>query len=97
MRLATLAQAMSSTMTATPTAHSSTRDSGPGLGPAALRSAATIARGRATESGSVRGLVSRWMRRLCLYALVSSAVAAASETPGFRLTSTSIQSQLYAL
>jgi hypothetical protein len=94
IRFVTLAQAMSSTITATPAIHTSTRDSSPGSGPAACFTGPAIARGCDSESAMTRGFSARARARLRMYAALSSADAAASVTPGRRTATTCTQSQL---
>ena len=82
-RFKTFAQAMSSTISATPSTQSSVRDSSPADGPAAVRTLPAIATGRATLTGNTVGTVARWRSRLAMKACVRSVCRPRDAHAGF--------------
>jgi hypothetical protein len=95
--LATLAQAISRTIAATPVTQSAVRASSPGSGPALVLIAPTTARGFAISGGAVPGSPARSASQLCRYAWLASADALSIETPGLRRTIIDIHPQLYCV
>src|SRR6185437_2181634 len=96
-RLATFAQAMSHTMSATPEIHVATRAVWDSFGPRSLRMDATTACGRASATGGMRGSFSACAAYSCRYARLRSAFAAASVTPGLRSAIMDAQNQWYVV
>src|ERR1019366_2750223 len=96
-RFATLAQAMSSTMSATPLIQVATFASWLVFGPRWDRIDAASARGFAISIGVWRGSLATSTAKLRLYAFVRSALAAWSLTPGFRIAIVCDQVQWYVV
>src|SRR5262245_29489753 len=96
-RFATFAHAISSTMTATPATQVATFANDDVLGPRSVRIEAATALGRATAHGVMRLLSSRCCSQLRRRALVKSAFAASTVTPGLRRAIIDIQPHVYVL
>ncbi len=93
-RLATLAQAISSTISATPLIQVATFESRPACGPRSSCTGPNSPRGRADSTVPHPGSNSAAARQLFWNARVRSLSAAARLTPGCRLTIISSQLQL---
>ena len=93
-RFATLAHAMSSTITETPPSHVATFETLDGYGPRSRKSEPAMECGFVSSSDGTRGCSTRrasWLRRC---AFVRSAFACSMLTPGFRVASIDIHPQL---